>query len=92
MSSALLLLLLLLLVLVLLLLLLLLLLPTRAGQQIGLVVKVYRKESFHRHFPVLARWHFARAEGHVHLHFGKGCTWEDNIKMDLQEVGCGVMD
>jgi len=20
------------------------------------------------------------------------CRWEDNIKMDLQEVGCGVMD
>jgi hypothetical protein len=20
------------------------------------------------------------------------CKWEDNIKMDLQEVGCGVMD
>ena len=20
------------------------------------------------------------------------CTWEDNIKMDLQEVGCGGMD
>jgi hypothetical protein len=20
------------------------------------------------------------------------CSWEDNIKMDLQEVGCGVMD
>jgi hypothetical protein len=21
-----------------------------------------------------------------------GCRWEDNIKMDLQEVGCGGMD
>jgi len=21
-----------------------------------------------------------------------GCSWEDNIKMDLQEVGCGGMD
>ena len=21
-----------------------------------------------------------------------GVRWEDNIKMDLQEVGCGVMD
>ena len=21
-----------------------------------------------------------------------GCKWEDNIKMDLQEVGCGGMD
>jgi len=21
-----------------------------------------------------------------------GCRWEDNIKMDLQEVGCGCMD
>jgi len=21
-----------------------------------------------------------------------GCRWEDNIKMDLQEVGCGDMD
>jgi hypothetical protein len=21
-----------------------------------------------------------------------GCRWEDNIKMDLQEVGCGRMD
>jgi hypothetical protein len=20
------------------------------------------------------------------------CRWEDNIRMDLQEVGCGVMD
>jgi len=20
------------------------------------------------------------------------CRWEDNIKIDLQEVGCGVMD
>jgi hypothetical protein len=20
------------------------------------------------------------------------CKWEDNIKMDLQEVGCGAMD
>jgi len=20
------------------------------------------------------------------------CTWEDNIEMDLQEVGCGCMD
>jgi len=20
------------------------------------------------------------------------CSWEDNIKMDLQEVGCGCMD
>ena len=20
------------------------------------------------------------------------CNWEDNIKMDLQKVGCGVMD
>ena len=20
------------------------------------------------------------------------CRWEDNIKMDIQEVGCGVMD
>jgi hypothetical protein len=20
------------------------------------------------------------------------CRWEDNIKMDLQEVGCGIMD
>jgi len=20
------------------------------------------------------------------------CRWKDNIKMDLQEVGCGVMD
>jgi len=20
------------------------------------------------------------------------CRWEDNIKLDLQEVGCGVMD
>jgi hypothetical protein len=20
------------------------------------------------------------------------CRWDDNIKMDLQEVGCGVMD
>ena len=20
------------------------------------------------------------------------CRWEDNIKMDLQELGCGVMD
>jgi hypothetical protein len=20
-----------------------------------------------------------------------GCTWEDNIKMDLQEVGCGFL-
>ena len=20
------------------------------------------------------------------------CRWEDNIKMDLQEIGCGVMD
>ena len=20
------------------------------------------------------------------------CRWEDNIKMDLKEVGCGVMD
>jgi len=34
------------------------LLPTTAGQQIGLVVLIYRKESIHRHFPVLARWHF----------------------------------
>ena len=25
--------------------------------------------------------------------FGIGrCRWEDNIKMDLQEVGCGDMD
>jgi len=23
---------------------------------------------------------------------GTRCTWEDNIKMDLQEVGCGVME
>jgi len=23
---------------------------------------------------------------------GDSCRWEDNIKMDLQEVGCGVMD
>jgi hypothetical protein len=22
----------------------------------------------------------------------RGCSWEDNIKMDLQEVGCGAMD
>ena len=21
-----------------------------------------------------------------------GCRWEDNIKMDLQEMGCGGMD
>jgi hypothetical protein len=21
-----------------------------------------------------------------------GCRWEDNIKLDLQEVGCGSMD
>jgi hypothetical protein len=21
-----------------------------------------------------------------------GCRWEDNIKMDLQDVGCGGMD
>ena len=20
------------------------------------------------------------------------CRWEDNIKMDFQEVGCGIMD
>jgi hypothetical protein len=20
------------------------------------------------------------------------CRWQDNIKMDLQEVGCGIMD
>jgi len=23
---------------------------------------------------------------------GKKCRWVDNIKMDLQEVGCGYMD
>ena len=23
---------------------------------------------------------------------GPGNRWEDNIKMDMQEVGCGVMD
>ena len=23
---------------------------------------------------------------------GPGAKWEDNIKMDLQEVGCGGMD
>jgi hypothetical protein len=23
---------------------------------------------------------------------GPRCRWEDNIKMDLQEVGCGDMD
>ena len=23
---------------------------------------------------------------------GPRCRWEDNIKMDLQEVGCGGMD
>ena len=23
---------------------------------------------------------------------GARCRWEDNIKMDLQEVGCGGMD
>jgi len=22
----------------------------------------------------------------------RGCRWEDNIKMGLQEVGCGCMD
>ena len=25
-------------------------------------------------------------------HFGDTLRWEDNIKMDLQEIGCGVMD
>jgi hypothetical protein len=26
------------------------------------------------------------------LHDRPRCRWEDNIKMDLQEVGCGGMD
>jgi hypothetical protein len=25
-------------------------------------------------------------------HWGDPGRWEDNIRMDLQEVGCGVMD
>jgi hypothetical protein len=23
---------------------------------------------------------------------GPRCEWEDNIKMDLREIGCGVLD
>jgi hypothetical protein len=32
--------------------------------------------------------------GHV-AHMGEGrprCRWEDNIRMDLREVGCGCVD
>ena len=34
-----------------------------------------------------------RCAGHV-ARMGRGamCRWEDNFKMDLQEVGCGGMD
>jgi hypothetical protein len=32
-----------------------------------------------------------KAEGN-RLLWRPRCRWEDNIKMDFQEVGCGIMD
>jgi hypothetical protein len=40
---------------------------------------------------VIYRILVGKSEGERQL-IGTRCRWEGNIKMDLKEVGCGVMD